>query len=584
MFCAGLVFNLAVNEREQTESKQAELELRIANARYARQGEALIALTRLAASSNGPEFLREIAEVTARTIQVPRVSIWRIRRDRRTMECVELYELAEGHHSEGVTLPENECPAYFRALAENDVIVVEDAQNDLRTSELSPGYSAPLHIGAMLDAPVRLQGTTMGVLCCEHLDSARNWTADEQTFAVAVANLVSLIFAQEERKKLEAQYLRAQRMESIGTLASGVAHDLNNILAPILISAPLLRTELTPEERDGIVTTIVSSAERGAAIVKQVLAFGRGMGGEKHPLQVGAIVKDVARIMRETFPKNIEIESACESHLWSLIGDATQVNQVLLNLCVNARDAMPDGGKLRLEAANFHVDASCASMLPAAEPGSYVVLKVSDTGRGIPPEIVDHIFDPFFTTKGVGKGTGLGLSTVHGIVEDHGGFVDLNSDPAQGTTVAVYFPADPHEESDDAPTTTSGIPRGHGELLMVVDDELPIAAAVKRALETHGYEVILAADGTEAIAVFADHRDRVVLVISDLQMPFMDGVTLIRSLLKMKPGLRVIASTGLGENARLGELKGMGVETVLNKPYGAPVLLRAITDLLTKRA
>ena len=386
------------------------------------------------------------------------------------------------------------------------------------------------------------------------------------------------------QKDLEARLLHAQRMESIGTLASGVAHDLNNILSPIMMSAPLLRRDLTAGERDAIVSTIEMSAERGAQIVKQVLTFGSGLDGERRPLQVDALMKEMMRLMRGTFPKNLAIESSVAPNLWPVMGDATQLHQVLLNLCVNARDAMPEGGRLRLRAAHLELDASYASMLPEAVPGPFVLVEISDTGGGIAPEIVGRIFDPFFTTKGVGKGTGLGLSTVHGIVKSHGGLIHVNTQPGNGTTFQIYLPASPDHEAAPADPSRALTPQGHGELVLVVDDEPNVRAAVRIALETAGYRVLLAADGTAALAEFAMNSGSVAAVFTDLMMPFMDGVALTRALRRMAPVLPIIASTGLGEKAQLSQLKAMGVETVLHKPYDAGTLLRSIRDALHPEA
>jgi CheY-like chemotaxis protein len=369
-------------------------------------------------------------------------------------------------------------------------------------------------------------------------------------------------------------------MESIGTLASGVAHDLNNILAPIMMSVPVLRMEMSAEAREGIISTIEMSAERGAQIVKQVLTFGRGLEGEKLPLQVGALISEIVKIMRGTFPKDITVERTIAPGLWTVLGDATQLHQVLLNLCVNARDAMPDGGTLRLSASNLQIDASYASMVPESTPGPHVLIEVGDTGSGIPAEIMDRIFDPFFTTKGIGKGTGLGLSTVHGIVKNHGGLIKVASEPGKGTSFQVWLPAAPDQAALPVSASRAGLSVESGETVLVVDDEPAIASAVRTVLEPHGYRVMLAADGTEALGVFAQHSGSIALVITDIMMPHMNGVTLIRALQKMKPGIPVIASTGLGKKAQIAELKTMGIETILYKPYNALTLLHAIHGAL----
>jgi PAS domain S-box-containing protein len=379
-----------------------------------------------------------------------------------------------------------------------------------------------------------------------------------------------------ERKKMEQQFLRAQRMESIGTLASGVAHDLNNILTPIMMSAPVLRMRISDESRGKIIDTIEISAARGAQIVKQVLTFSRGLEGEMLPLQVETVVNEMEQMIRSTFSKDITVECVIEPHLWLVLGDATQLHQVLLNLCVNARDAMPNGGTLRLSAANLDIDASYASMLPESTPGHHVLLEVSDTGSGISPEILERIFDPFFTTKGVGKGTGLGLSTVHGIVKSHGGFLKVESELGKGTTFKVYLPVAPDQVAVAATTASSPPPTGHGELVLVVDDEAAVINAAQAVLEANGYRVMLAADATEALVKFTENSHDIAIVLTDIVMPVMDGVLFLRTLRQINPNIPVIASTGHSEQKQIDTMRELGIETVLHKPYNAGTLLRTI--------
>jgi PAS domain S-box-containing protein len=386
-----------------------------------------------------------------------------------------------------------------------------------------------------------------------------------------------------EQKKLETQLLRAQRLESIGTLASGVAHDLNNILAPILMgSAVLRRTEMAPAD-EAILSTIETCAQRGADIVRQVLTFARGAEGERLRLQAAALIKDVAKIAAETFPKKITLRTSYADSLWTVLGDPTQLHQVLLNLCVNARDAMPAGGTLTLTAENFPVDEHYASMTPGATPGPHVCFDVTDTGMGIPPQNMEKIFDPFFTTKELGHGTGLGLSSVIGIVKSHGGFMTVFSEIGRGTTFKVYLPAvvDKLERLQETPDTV--LPPAHGELLLLVDDEKPILQVARALLEGHGYRILTAEDATEALALFAMRKDEIKLVLTDLAMPLMDGVSLIRTLKKMKPDVRVIASTARGGLKQHAELESLQVSQCLIKPYNKQKLLKTLQEVLTQK-
>src|ERR1035437_7366342 len=331
-----------------------------------------------------------------------------------------------------------------------------------------------------------------------------------------------------EKKALEARFFRAQRLESIGTLASGVAHDLNNILAPIMMAAPIIRQSKSPATTEKMLATIESSVLRAAKLVRQLLSFGRGVEGEKNQLLMGAVLKEMITIAEQTFPKNITLVSEVVPGLQPVLGDPTQMHQVLLNLCVNARDAMPQGGTLSLKAENARVDSASADLKSGAKPGDYVKVSVTDTGTGMTPAVIDKIFDPFFTTKEPGKGTGLGLVTVLGLVKAHGGFITLQSEAGKGSTFQVYFPATPKVETAVPFAQAALPPPGHGELILVVDDEENKRDAIRGILLQGGYTVVLAEDGVEGIARFAMAQNEIKLLITDLDMPNMDGVTAIR--------------------------------------------------------
>ena len=292
-----------------------------------------------------------------------------------------------------------------------------------------------------------------------------------------------------EKKKLEAQFLRAQRIEGIGTLATGMAHDLNNILAPILISAGTLRWDLSPEEHEKAISRIEASVKRGAGIIQQVLTFGRGLNGERVAIHVGEVVDEVMRIVERTFPKGVTVTSQVEEGLWTVMGDRTQIHQVLLNLCVNARDAMPDGGRLSIRARNVMLTEARPALPAPAPPGPYLLLQVSDTGCGISADNRERIFDPFFTTKDIGKGTGLGLSTVLGIVKSHQGAVMVESELGKGTTFRALLPATAEAVQNSTPYEPPELPRGEGEAVLIVDDEPDIVSGMKdpaRATELPG--------------------------------------------------------------------------------------------------
>ena len=384
-----------------------------------------------------------------------------------------------------------------------------------------------------------------------------------------------------ENKRLENQFLRAQRMESIGTLAGGVAHDLNNILTPIMMAAPLLRMpELPPADFERLLDTVEINAERGSAIVKQLLTFGRGIESERVIVQPRHMIKEMAKISQETFPKNIAITVDVADDLWPVRADPTQLHQVLLNLCINARDAMPTGGSLRITGENLRIDEHYAAQIPDMKPGSFVVVKVSDSGMGIPRDVMDRIFDPFFTTKEAGKGTGLGLATVMGIVKSHEGSIQVNSEPGKGTTFIVLLPASPGATPVDARGPTERLPRGRGESILVVDDEPGILDATCRLLQLHNYQVQVAADGAEALGIFSQNFQAIQVILTDLMMPEMDGLALVRVVRRIAPDMKIIATSGLRDVAKLEELKTMEIDAFLPKPYSAEKLLSVLGKVL----
>ena len=383
-----------------------------------------------------------------------------------------------------------------------------------------------------------------------------------------------------EKKRMESQFLRAQRMESIGTLAGGIAHDLNNVLSPILMAIDMLQLRVTDESSKKWFDVLRTNAERGGNMVRQVLSFARGVEGERVALQPKHLIKEIVKILRETLPKSIEINFHVPNDLWIISADATQMHQVLMNLCVNARDAMPEGGSISIRAENVFVDENYARMHIEAKAGRFVVINVSDTGPGMTADVQSRIFEQFFTTKEMTKGTGLGLSTALTIVKSHGGFINVYSELHRGSQFTVYLPALDMPGTIDAAAAQTDLPLGNGELVLVVDDEESIREITRGTLETFGYKVLTASDGTEALAVYADKKNEIAVVLTDMVMPFMDGPATIRALLRMNPKVRIIAASGLGTGHRAGEAALEGVSVFLNKPYTAEKLLKTLAEVL----
>jgi len=379
-----------------------------------------------------------------------------------------------------------------------------------------------------------------------------------------------------ERKHLEAQLLRTQRLNMIGTLASGMAHDLNNALAPILMGVQLLRRKAGDSEARNLLQLMETSTHRGADMVRQVLLFARGRGGKFEKLEIGPLVEELEKMVRETFPKNVTVDSFLPADLWPVLGNPTQLHQILLNLSVNARDAMPNGGKLSFVADNVEVSADEAARIPGGRSGEFVSVLVSDTGAGIPAEARARIFEPFFTTKEEGRGTGIGLSTVMRLVKAHEGFLRVESESGEGTMFEIFLPRgrEMRRQSQEAPTQLA---RGNGEMILVADDEQSIRELLATELTSSGYRVLSAANGAEAVALFREHANEVRLFITDGAMPVLDGHGAIASLRKLKPDLPVILTGGDAE--RNDALK----ISIVNKPFSLEDILASIQQEMVSR-
>jgi PAS domain S-box-containing protein len=488
-----------------------------------------------------------------------------------------------------------------------DAILVYDLETRLgfwnKSAERLYGWLADEVIGKPVDELLNKTDPSAAIAAREQVLQSGEWIGELQQETkvgrtIIVESRVTLVTDGEgapksmlvintditEKKRLEAQFLRVQRMESIGTLAGGIAHDLNNVLTPILMAIRMLREEVSSRAAQEILNTLEASAHRGSGIVQQVLSFARGVEGERTVFQIKHPLSEVVTITKDTFPRSIHITHKIEKDLWPIIGDPTQLHQVLLNLCVNARDAMPNGGRMSVEAQNAIIDENYAQMQPEAKPGPYVVVTISDTGVGIPPALLDKVFEPFFTTKEIGKGTGLGLSTVLGIVKSHNGFLNVYSEVGKGTRFKVHLPAADPAQTQPVKDMPVDLPRGQGEMILVADDEFAIREIIRVTLEANQYKVLTASDGTEAVAIYAQRAPEIRAVMVDIMMPYMDGVATVRALQKMNPEVRCMAVSGLMENDKIAEMSDNGRIAFLPKPFTTEQLLLNLRELLDGRA
>ncbi len=432
-------------------------------------------------------------------------------------------------------------------------------------------------------------GEWMGELTLQSRDGEQRIVESRWTYVRAVVgregSLLAISTDMTERKLLEAQFLRSQRMESVGRLVGGIAHDLGNLLVPVVLGVKVLQTRLQEDEKAlRTLMMIQKSAQRGSDMVKQVLAFARGIEGERVAMRVDSVVEEVSKIVQETFPVTLRIEINVSPNLPPVVGDATQLQQVVMNLCVNARDAIPGEGTLTITATAITMDEQEVQRNYEAKVGPYVVLSVKDTGSGIPPGVVDKIFEPFFTTKSAEKGTGLGLSTVYSIVRSHGGFVTVNSEVGEGTEFCVYLPALSTEAEVHLPIEVDdGLHAGAGVRVLLVDDEPFILEVAQDLLESAGYSVLTAANGVEALSVFNRGGAHVDVLLTDVMMPEMDGITLIRKVRKEHPHLPIVAASGMmGEKVR--QVVEAGADAFVSKPFSVARLASALREAVDKHA
>jgi two-component system, cell cycle sensor histidine kinase and response regulator CckA len=383
-----------------------------------------------------------------------------------------------------------------------------------------------------------------------------------------------------EQKALEEKFLRTQRLESLGVLVGGIAHDLNNALTPVLMGAGLLETVPLPPGMNDVVGTMKTSALRGSQMVQQILTFARGSGTQRTVIHVHQLLREMGKIITDTFPKAIQCRVQAGVDSWPVSGMAVQLHQVLMNLCINARDAMPKGGILVLATENVVLDEARAATIPGGKAGRFLCLQVRDTGTGIPEHQLPQIFQPFFTTKAPGHGTGLGLSTTQMIVQNHGGFITVESALGRGTELKVYLPALESAAQDVSTAPTAPLPVGKGELILVVDDETAVLALAQSSLETYGYRVLTAASGPAAILTFTREADRIQMVIMDKSMPFMNGAATINALRKIKPHVKVLEASGHDLHQLSETDLQIKADAHLEKPFTVGQLVTAVHTVL----
>jgi signal transduction histidine kinase/ActR/RegA family two-component response regulator len=382
------------------------------------------------------------------------------------------------------------------------------------------------------------------------------------------------------QKRLEAQYLHAQKMEAVGTLAGGVAHDFNNLLQAVLGYAEVMlmgKKEEDPSYRP--LMAIQQAGQRGADLTKQLLTFSRKVQSKQKALNLNQEILQVEKLLQRTIPKMIHVELRLAGDLWTISADPVQIGQIVMNLAVNARDAMPNGGSLVIGTRNVTLGQEFCRGHMGSRPGNHVLLTVSDTGQGMEKEVLAHLFEPFFTTKGMG--TGLGLAVVYGIVKGHDGYIDCESQLGKGALFKIYLPAT-GQVTEEAESEKKEPPKGGTETILLVDDEKSIRDLAKTILSTFGYTVLTASDGEEALEIYRAEEERIHLIILDLIMPGMGGLRCLEDLLHTDPSVKVVIATGYHPEDSANTLVKGRTKGFIRKPYNMDELLLSVRKALDK--
>ena len=542
------------------------------------------ALHELALTADGEldAVLRNILRVSARALNVGRASVWLFNRDRTEINEECLYPEGGIGRGEPAALSLVDGPRYFECLYECRTLAVNDAITDRRTDELAIAYLVPRRIASKLDATIRLHGNIVGVVCHEQIDEMRKWTIEEEHFAASLADLISLALASDERRNLENQLRQSQKMEAVGVLAGGVAHDFSNLLTVMLVYTDLMLARIRQDPTAvAFLAEIQSAAIRAEALTRHLLAFSRKQVLNPKVLDLNSVVRSMENMLRPMIGEDIELVTGLGAGLAYIKADLGQIEQVLMNLVVNARDAMPSGGRLRVSTANLGPERASRFKATEAQETHFVVLTVSDTGIGMDEATLSRIFEPFFTTKRDGKGSGLGLSTVYGIVDQSGGQIEVDSRINGGTSFRIYFPA-VHEAIDEVETQVNieMVPALNRETILLVEDEDSLRQAAVHALKEQGYKVYDVRNGVEAVRLCKEVAEEFHLLITDVVMPQMDGRELASHVTRVRPSTKILYVSGYAKGAILDKGSLEPNSEFLAKPFRLIELLQKVRQVL----
>jgi PAS domain S-box-containing protein len=538
-----------------------------------------IAEQRVLGSGDLPSALGRITEFVADTLRVARTGVWACHLDRLT--CLDVFDQATRQHAEGAERRWDRHPDYFAAIREGVPLVVPNVAADPRTRSLAAESAGD--VTARFDVPVRVAGRLVAVFANEHVGGPRRWTAEEQTFAASVTSFIALAIEAAERTRLETQLAQAQKLESIGRLAGGIAHDFNNLLTAILGNVEIARASASPGAPVlAELQEIESAARRAADLSRQLLTFARHQVVQPRVVNLNELARSADKLLRRLLGEDIELVTLLEPDLGSVRIDPGQFEQVIVNLAVNARDAMPSGGRLTIETSNVTLDEAYAATHTGVVPGEYVQLAASDTGHGMDRETLGRLFEPFFTTKDQGRGTGLGLAICYGIVRQAGGAIWAYSEPGCGATFKVYLPrVDAAPDVDPAIDLPDAAPRGR-ETVLLVEDEGQIRHLAARVLEAQGYEVITASNGIEAVRIGRERLSEIDALVTDVVLPLLGGREVVARLREERPALPVLYVSGYTRGT-IPDSELVDRNTAfLSKPFTPRLLAERVREVLDR--
>ena len=570
-----------VSMTDITERKNLEEEETKRREQVSKYNKTLTSLIRHPSFVNGDlkGLLAELVKMLSDVLNVSRVSIWRLNIINTTssIECMELWDSQTDTYSQGVVLGSVDFPSYFDALITDRTLLFDDVYTDERVKEFTQEYFPANGITSMLDAPFHFSGKIAGVLCLEHTGEKRKWKVEEEAFVISAADIVSIVFEASQRKELETTLQRTDKMDSLGKLTGGVAHDYNNMLGVIIGYADLLKDELTDNPKLEIfINEIRNAGERGAKLTEKLLDFSRHRTSDSEVVNINTMLHDQHHMLEKTLTARIKISFALDENLWPVLIDSSDLENAILNMSINSMHSIKDSGELKFTTENISLNDVEAELLQL-HPGDYVTLSIRDNGSGMTEETRLKIFDPFYSTKGE-KGTGLGLSQVYGFVQRSNAVIKVYSEPEKGTQFKFYFPrSEENINNIDLIRVNDSHDLSGSAKVLIVDDEPALVGLAREILGNSGYRVLMANNAKEALSIL--ETEDVDILMTDIVMPEMDGIQLAKIVKEKYPNIKIQLVSGYADRGDFEEVDAELEKNILNKPFNSQTLLVRFQEL-----